>query len=206
MDHRVDAAVDRGVVDAEVRNRGDGLAPGGITGHVQQLRHALPLGRGDGHHRHPQVPAEAPHVHRAAVCPQFVHHVQGDDRGTAQLQQLQRQVEVALDVGGVHHVDDAVRLLVDDEVPGDDLLLGVGAQGVDARQVHRRAVFEPAHLARLLLHRHAGEVSHVLVGARQGVEQRGLAAVLVSGQGKYHGVSTSLSSIFAASSSRRVSS
>jgi uncharacterized protein YlaN (UPF0358 family) len=40
-----------------------------------------------------------------------------------QLYELQREIEVALDVGGVDDVDYAVGLLVADEVPGHDLLL-----------------------------------------------------------------------------------
>ena len=40
----------------------------------------------------------------------LVHHVQRQHHGHLQLQQLQGQVEVPLDVGGVHNVDDAVRL------------------------------------------------------------------------------------------------
>ena len=91
-------------------------------GLVHQLRHALALGGGNGHHRDAQLPAHPLHVHGAAVGPDLVHHVQGQHHGHPQLQQLQRQVQVALDVGGVHDVDDAVGFLVEDVVPGDDLL------------------------------------------------------------------------------------
>ena len=94
----------------------------------------------------------------------------------------------------------AVGLLVEDEVPGDDLLLGVGPEGVDARQVHHRAVLLPPDLTGLLVHRDAGEVAHVLVGAGEGVEEGGLAAVLIAGQCKDHSAATS-TSIWLASSS-----
>ena len=53
--------------------------------------------------------------------------------GGVQLHELHGQVEVALDVGGIHDVDDAGGLFADDELPGDDLLAGVGRHGVDAR-------------------------------------------------------------------------
>ena len=99
---------------------------------------------------------------------------------------MQRQIEVALDVGGVHDVDDAVGLLLKDVVPGDDLLLGIGPQGIDARQIHHGAALFSPDLAGLLVHSDAGEVAHVLVGAGEGVEQRGFAAILIADQGENH--------------------
>ena len=63
-----------------------------------------------------------------------------------------------------------------------------------------------AYLAGLLIHRHAGEIAHVLVGAGQGVEQRGLAAVLIARQCKDHTVSLFSTVICRASSTRIVSS
>ena len=55
--------------------------------------------------------------------------------GHPQLQQLQCQIEISLNIGGVHDIDDAVGLSLQNKVPGHDLLLGVGAQGVDTRQI-----------------------------------------------------------------------
>ena len=92
--------------------------------------------------------------------------------------------QLALDVRGVHDVDDAVRLLVQYVIPRDDLLLGIGTQGVDTRQVHHGALLVLPYLSGFLVHRHAGEIPHVLVGAGQSIEQRSLAAVLVSNQRK----------------------
>ncbi|EKC78987.1 ABC-type antimicrobial peptide transport system, ATPase component, partial [human gut metagenome] len=43
-----------------------------------------------------------------------------------QLKQLKCQVQIPLNVGGIHNVDDAVRLLVEDKVTGDDFLLCIG--------------------------------------------------------------------------------
>ena len=203
--HRVDAAVDGGVVGAEVRDLGQYPAPGRGQGLVHQLRHALALGGRNGHHRDAQLPAHPLHVHGAAVGPDLVHHVQGQHHGHPQLQQLQRQIEVALDVGGVHDVDDAVGLLVEDVVPGDDLLLGIGPQGVDARQVHHGAALFAPYFAGFLVHGDAGEVAHVLVGAGEGVEKRGFAAILIADQGENH-TAASFTWIFMASSTRRVSS
>ena len=68
----------------------------------------------------------------------LVHKIQGQHQGALQLQQLDGEVEVAFQVGGVHDVQNGVRTFTDDEVPGHDLLHGVGGQRVDPRQIHHR--------------------------------------------------------------------
>ena len=158
-----------------------------VVGDAQQLLHVLAGAGGDGDDRHPQRPGQARHVDFVPVLEHLVHKVQGDDHGALQLQELGGEVEVALDIGGVDDVDDGVRALAHDEVPGHDFLHGVGGQRVDAGQVHHGDVLA-VHLgpALLLLHRHARPVAHVLVGAGEGVEQRGLAAVGVAHQGQLH--------------------
>jgi len=138
---------------------------------------------------------------------QFVHHVQGQHHWHPQLDKLQREIEVALDVCGVDDIDYPVRLLVADEVPGYYFLLCIGPQRIYARQIHHSAVFLSPYLTGFLIHRDAGEIADMLVGACQGVEKRGLAAVLISGQREYHAAPPSCStSIFTASATRIVSS
>ena len=143
---------------------------------------------GNGHHRHAQAGEQAGAVDHVPLFLHLVHEVHRQRHGTLQLQKLHGQVQVPLQVGGVHDVDDGVGLLLDDELPGHQFLHGVGRQGVDARQVHHRE-FQLPQLgpAFLFLHRHAGPVAHVLVGARQGVEQCGFAAVGVAHQGHLPG-------------------
>lgn len=51
-----------------------------------------------------------------------VEHVERHDAGNTQLQQLQRQVEVALEVGGVDHVDQQVRVTAQNVVAGNLLI------------------------------------------------------------------------------------
>ena len=206
MHHRVNAAVYRRIRHAEVIDLGQHTVFSRLHRLIHQLGHALALGGGDGHHRDTQALRQLLHVDGAAVGAHLVHHVQRQHHGHPQLQQLQRQIQVALDIGGIHDVDDAVRLLVENVIPGDEFLLRVGAQGVNARQIHHRAILMTAHLAGFLIHRHTGEIAHVLVGAGQGVEQRGLAAVLIARQCKDHTVSLFSTVICRASSTRSVSS
>ena len=151
---------------------------------VHQLCHALVFGGDDGDHRDAQQLFHAVDVDGAAVAPDLVHHVQGQDHGHVQLQQLHGQVEVALDVGGVHDVDDPCGMLVENELPGDDLLVGVGGEGIDAGQVGDQGLLVAPDAPALLVYGDAGEVAHMLVGPGELVEQGGFAAVLVAGQGE----------------------
>ena len=114
----------------------------------------------------------------------LVHHVQGDDHGDVHFQQLHGQVKVALDVRGVHDVDDRFRVLVQDKVAGDQLLTGIGRHGIDPGQVRDQGIRVPADDAVLAVHGDAGEVADVLVGAGQLVEERGFSAVLVADEGE----------------------
>ena len=159
-----------------------------IFGHMHcmtyQLVHALVLGSRDGHHWDTQHGLHLIDADGAAVAPHLVHHVQCQHHGHIQLQKLHGQIEVPLDIGGVHDVDDAGGLFVDDELPGDDLLAGIGGHRVDSRQVSDFCVRIIPDCAALPIHRYTGEIAHMLVCAGQLIEQRGFAAVLVARQCK----------------------
>ena len=71
-----------------------------------------------------------------------IQHVQRDDAGDPQLEQLQRQIEVSLKVGGINHVNQHVGIAAQDVVAGNLLvqrgLRRDGGQGVGSRQVDQR--------------------------------------------------------------------
>ena len=191
MHHRVDAPMHRRLLRAEVVYLGQGLCAGGVYCLIQQLRHTLALHRTDGHHRNAQAVAQLLHIYGPAVGADLIHHVQGQHHRHPQLQQLQCQIEISLNIGSIHDVDDPVGLSLENKVPGHDLLLGVGAQGVDTRQIYHRAALAVLNLTDLLIHRHAGEITHMLVGAGKGVKKRGLAAILIACQRKDHAFTSS---------------
>ena len=205
MHDRMDAAVHGRIIRAEIRHLRQRPAARNGQRLVHEFGHALPFRRRDRHDGDAQCLAHLLHIDSAAVGAHLVHHVQRQHHRHTQLKQLQRQVQVALDIRGVHDVDDAVRLLIDDKIARDDLLLRIRAQGVNARQVNDGAALLVAHLAHLLVNGHAREVAHVLVGAGEGVEERRLTAVLVADKCKDHAGTPSIS-IFFASSTRSVSS
>ena len=70
--------------------------------------------------------------------------------------------------------------MLKDEIPGHDLFLAIRAQGVNARQIHH-GMIGALNGAGFLIYSHPGEIAYMLVGAGEGVEKGGFAAVLVAG-------------------------
>ena len=149
-------------------------------GELRRLPRAFALQRRNLQHRTSQRLRELCRVDLVAVPADDVHHVHRHDHRQPQFQQLRGEVEVALQVRAVHDVQDGVRLLVDEVVARHDLLERVRRERVDAGKVLDHHVVRALQPAVLLLHRHAGPVADVLVGTRQVVEERRLAAVRVS--------------------------
>ena len=160
------------------------LIAGNMYRVANQLIHALILRSGDRHHRHAQHALHGVDVHGAAVSGQLVHHVQRHDHRHVHLQQLHRQIQIALDVGRVHDIDDRLRLCLQHEFARDQLLAGIGRHGIDPRQIGDGGVLLTADGAVLAIDGHAREIAHMLVGAGQLVEQCRLAAVLVAHEGE----------------------
>ena len=186
VDDCVDAAVQgaavRSVGRAEVLPAGVVVVASNVDGVLHELVDALVLGGRDRNHGDAEGGFESVDVDGPAVLGDLVHHVERDDHGYVELHELEREVEISLDVGGVEDVDDRVGLVVEDELTGDDLLARVGRERVDTREVRDRRLGMAAHLAVLAVDRDSREVAHVLVGAGQLIEERGLAAVLVTGE------------------------
>ena len=89
---------------------------------------------------------------------------------------------IAFKVGGIDDVDNQVRLGMEQVVTGDDLLLGVGGEGVGARQIHQ-ANGDPVvlKLGLLLLDGNPRPVADVQTAASDGIDQGRFAGVGVAG-------------------------
>ena len=187
MHHAVQASVHRAAVVflvAEVLARWLLLVLRHVHCVLHQLFNAFSLCGGDWHHRDSQDALHLVYADASAVAAEFVHHIERQHHWDLQLHKLDGQVQVALNVVGVRDINDTFHILLQDEAAGNYLLRRVRRQGIDSRQVRDaglRMAFDNAILA---VHGHAGEVAHVLVGARQDIEQRGFSAVLLSCQGK----------------------
>ncbi len=160
-------------------SRGDGLAEllqalalvglDGDDGHAQQFRQPLvidldPLVNGD------------------------VDHVEGHDHGHSQLEDLGRQVQVAIEVGGIDDGDNDVGpafllLLAQDHIDGNHFVGAARRQAVGAGQIEQvEGLAGTGHLPFLGLDGDAGVVADVLVQAGQGVEKGCLACIGIADQ------------------------
>ena len=160
------------------------------------LHHAAAPDGGNLHHLAAQGLTELFRIQPVAVPVDHVHHIDRRHHGDAQLQQLGGQVQVPLQVGAVDDIQNGVGPLLRQIVPCRLLLRGVGGQGINAGQVGNGHILPAFPNALLFLHGDAGPVAHVLVRARQGVEQGGLAGIGVArqGNGDAHGkISPSIS-------------
>ena len=184
----VNAAMQRAAVwtigRAEVQATGALAEPRHVQSMFHQLADTLVAGSANGDNGHAQQALEQVDVHGAAVGRHLVHHVERDNHRAIELHKLQRQVQVTLDVGGVDDIDDGVGVLIQDKLAAYDLLARVRRQRVNAGQVGNACLGVVADGAIFAVDRHARKVTDMLVGARQLVEQRGLAAVLVAGEGE----------------------
>ena len=181
----VDAAVKRTVIGAVGRTRTEVDAPWSLTiardvhGVLHELADAFVLCRRDGNHGHAKLALEQVNVDGAAIGRDLVHHVEGDDHRSIELHKLEREVEVALDIGGVDDVDHRVGLRLENKLAAYDFLSRIRRERVDAGQVGDRRLGVVADLAIFTINRHAREIAHMLAGARKAVEERCLIACLL---------------------------
>ena len=100
------------------------------------------------------------------------------------------EIESPLQVGGINHAEDASRLRrvlpeIHQDIPCDPLVGSLCAKAVAARKVEQFDLLTMLadELARLLLHGDPRIVADLLTQSRQGVEERGLAAVGIADDG-----------------------
>ena len=153
--------------------------PGSMSGRIGALHervNAAALEGADLGHGNAQSVLQGQNVDLIAVLFDRVHHVERQHDRDIQLQQLCGQVQVALQIGCIYDVDDAVGLLVQQKPAGDDLLRRVGRERIDAGQIDDLdALGELLIGSDLFVDRDARPVAHVGSAAGQRVEQRGLS-------------------------------
>ena len=177
--------VGQGVLHAAAEHMGHipmGVVFGQSHGLFRCFKDALALQRADLHAGAAQGAAELFQINGVAVLAHQVDHVHRHHHGVTQFNELGGEIEVALNVGAVHDVQNGIGMLVDQIGAGHHFLRRVGRKGIDTGQILDHHILVPLELAFLFFHSHAGPVAHVLVGAGQRIEQRGLAAVRVAGQ------------------------
>ena len=143
---------------------------------------AIVLQSGDHDDRAAQRLLQAGDVDGVAVLFHQVCHVEGDHHGQTRLDHLKRQVQVALQIGGVNHLHHNVRLTAHEVVARHLLFRAIRRQRIDAREVRDDNAFISRQGRLLFLDRNARPISHVAVLARNQIEQRGFTAVGITRQ------------------------
>jgi hypothetical protein len=126
-----------------------------------------------------------------AVLACDVGHVQGDEGGVTEFDDLGGVVEVTFEIGSVDDDDDGVgwgdvALTVEEDIPGDSLIFGLSAEAVGSREVQEgdgevgRGAADSAFFA---FDGDAGVITDAGAEAGQGVEEGCFAAVGVAGEG-----------------------
>ena len=116
------------------------LRSSGLLDLLEKLLDALVLKSRDHHDRTTELLGELVRVDLVAVLLDQVGHVEGDDHGQAGLDNLKRQVQVALEVGGVDNLDDDIGLAAHEVIARALLLGAIGGKRVDAGEVRNRDV------------------------------------------------------------------
>ena len=150
---------------------------------IEQIVDALVVAGLYRNHRYTQHAAQTVVIERRTAGFELIVHVQCHDHPRVDVDQFGGEVEVALDVRGNDRVDHHVGDLRGEVVTDEPLFGGVGRQGVGAGQIGDLEVVTLVFaVSDLGTDRHAAVVSDVFVTARDGVEERGFAAVGVSDQ------------------------
>ena len=113
-----------------------------------------------------------------AALTQFVEHVEGDNHRHIHVDELGGQIEIALEIAGINHVDDDVWMFLDDVFTHIEFFGCIGRERIGAWQIDKVEVIalevEVSHLG---IDRHAGVVAHPFMGSAGDVEQRGFSTI-----------------------------
>ena len=112
-----------------------------------------------------------------------VRHIQGQNHGPFQFQQLNGQVQISFQIGGIQNIDNQVRFFIYNDIPSHHFVHGISRKAVRARQIDDRQIlslktakpFPP-------FDGNARIISDMLPGAGDIVENRSLAGVGISRQ------------------------
>ena len=140
--------------------------------------------------RHAELALERLRVELEPIALGEIDHVKRDDRRQPELDQLQREAQMVVEIGGVDHDHQRVGLALallpaEQDVAGDRLIGACGIEAVGAGQVDHldRAAVGERQPARMPLDRDPGIIADLLARAGQRIEQRALAGIGIAGDG-----------------------
>ena len=147
-----------------------------------KLVHTLVFNRRNGDHRNAQEAFHSINVDRTAVACHLIHHVERNHHRNIHLQKLHRQIEISLDIIGIDDVDNCAGFFIQNKVPGYQFLSRIGRHGINSWEIRDKGIGLSSDHTVLSIHRDAGEVSDMLVGAGELIKKRCLPTVLITHQ------------------------
>ena len=173
---------DRAVVDMDMAHAGIPIFVDGDHRVEQCLQTPPRLGH-DGHHRHAEHRAQMLVIEYGAARFEFVVHVERHDHLGIDVDQFGGKIEITFEIRGHYGVDDHVGRVVHQMAAHVQLFGRIGREGVGAGQIgDDEPVSSVTIFAALGVDGHPAVIAHMFVAARNGVEQRGLAAIGIADQ------------------------
>ena len=149
-----------------------------------QLSNAFIFGGRNGHHRNSQHIFHLINADGPAVSSHLIHHIERQHHGHIQLHQLQSQIKVPLNIGGIYNINNPFGVFVQNERPGHHFLAGIGRHRINPRKVCDQGIAVSFDYAVFPVHSDTGKIPHMLICPCQLVKQCGFSAILIPCQGK----------------------
>ena len=148
---------------------------------IDQLAHTFVFAGADGDDRHANLFLKFFNLDGAAVRADFIHHIQRNHHWNIQFNQLHTQIEISFNISSIYNVDNAVRMVFQQEITRDDFFAGIRGQRVNTGKVNYRSRVVPAYHAVFPFYCNAWEIANMLVRTRHLVKQGRFSAILVAG-------------------------
>ena len=97
-----------------------------LNGRLRRFLDAHALQGGNLHHPAAQLFPQLSGVQLVAPLFHSIHHIDGHHHGDAQLRQLGGEIQVPLQIGAVNDVQDSVRTLINEIIPGHHFFQCIG--------------------------------------------------------------------------------
>ena len=118
---------------AEILNSWSLLELSHVHGMFDELVDTLVLHRTDSDNRYAQNLFHKVDADSTSIAFYLVHHVQRQHHWDTKFHKLHRQIEVSLDIGSIHYVDDGMRTVVYDKISTYDFFARKWRQAVNTR-------------------------------------------------------------------------
>ncbi len=127
---------------------------------------------------------QAMHIYFHSTLFHDIHHVQSQHHRLPQFQKLQCQIQIPLQRGRIHHIDNYIYCIIHGALSCDFFFNGIAGQRVYSRRVHQcnPCIFIDRFPLKAL-HRDSRPIGHLQPGSCQGIEQCGFSAVGVPNTG-----------------------